>query len=233
MSIEKNGDKPIKWPIIYKEWIKLRLIVVVSAITMIAIAIFCVYNINRMVDLKGGDHVWVVIMQRDAIFTNFLYWIPLVIGIALAIFQFLPETTSSRLKLMLHLPCHNLKSIGAMIYFGQTLLLLMSAITLAIIYFGFKEVMAIELVKHIVLTMIPWFLTGMIAYTLTVFIFLEPTWSRRILYMIMTALIIRIFFISSQPEAYNSFIIPMIICLILWTALPMLSVLRFKSGKAS
>lgn len=225
--------KALYRPILYKEWLKLRLIIIISTLTMVALSLFCVYKLHRIIELKGAQHIWTNIMTRGAIFVNILYCIPLVIGITLTIFQFLPETTFSRIKLMLHLPCKTTTSIGTMIIFGQGVMFLEFLLSLGIIYFGFLDVLAIELVHHIVLTIIPWYLIGMIAYAFGAFIFLEPSWKRRVYYLIISTLTIRVFFLSTKPEAYNNFIIPMVICLILWSMLPILSISRIQNGNAS
>ena len=221
------------WPIIYKEWIKLRLVLILSALTFVAFSLFSVYNLHHLITTQGSEHVWLAVMLRDAIFTKTLYWLPLIAGVSLATFQFLPEITSNRIKLTLHLPCDMEKSIGVMTFFGQAALLIMSAISMIIVNVGFSSVLADEIVEAHLMTMIPWFLTGIIAYTLGVFIYLEPTKLRRILYLILSVLILRVFFISNIPGAYNKFIIPMVVCLTLWSTLPLLSIWRYKRGKAS
>ena len=68
--------------------------------------------------VKGIDHLWVVMVQKDAIFIDLLQFVPLLTGILLAAVQFFPEMQRKCLKLTLHLPYSQKKMVLAMLAFG-------------------------------------------------------------------------------------------------------------------
>ena len=78
-------------------------------------------------------------------------------------------------------------------------------IRLLLLWLYLQKFFATELTSRILLTAIPWFTAGITGYLLTAWICLEPTWKRRILNILISAAILRIFFLSSVPESYNCF----------------------------
>ena len=60
---------------------------------------------------------------------------------------------------------------------------------------------------------------------------LEPAWKRRILNLIIAVLLLRIFFLSPTPEAYNKFLPYLVVYTLLTASFSWLSIVRFKAGK--
>ena len=217
--------------IFYKEWIKTKWITILSSLTLLGFTLFLIFKLYRMIELKGAVHIWEVMIYRDALFINMINYIPLIIGIVFAITQFVPEMQRKQLKLTLHLPYESTKVLAAMVGFGLTILLLMFGMTLLCFAVFFSVVLVPELVSHILLTALIWFLAGIVSYILTAWIVLEPTWKRRILYLVASVLLLRVFFLSGDGEAYNRSIGWIILFIILSISLIFLSVIRFKEGK--
>lgn len=76
-----------------------------------------------------------------------------------------------------------------------------------------------------------WYVAGLAAYFFTAWICLEPTWKMRVLDLLVAVAVLRIFFISETPEAYNDFLPLLVVYTLLASALPFWSVMRFKNGK--
>lgn len=95
--------------IFFKEWIKTRWYLLLACIVTLGFAGYSMLRINRVVELKGAAHVWEVMLSRDAVFVNLLEYVPLLVGILLALVQFIPEMYHKCLKLTLHLPYPQLK----------------------------------------------------------------------------------------------------------------------------
>ena len=186
--------------IFYKEWIKTRWYLLLAGVVTLGFAGYSMLRINRVVELKGVEHVWEVMLQRDAVFVDLLQYIPLLVGLLLAVVQFVPE---------MHRKCLNF---------------LLMAVYL-------ESILASELVRHILLTAVPWYLAGVSAYLLVSWVCLEPAWKRRILNLIITVLVLRVFFLSATPEAYNSFLPWLTLYTLLIAGFSWLSVIRFKEGK--
>ena len=88
-----------------------------------------------------------------------------------------------------------------------------------------------ELKNHILLTALTWYLAGISGYLLVAWICLEPAWKRRIINLIIAVLLLRIFFLSPTPEAYNKFLPYLLVYTLLTASFSWLSIVRFKAGK--
>ena len=204
------------YAIFYKEWIKTRWYFLLAVLATLGFTGYCMLRINRVVEMKGAAHVWEVMLQRDVIFIDMLQYIPLIAGILMAIVQFVPEMQRKCLKLTLHLPYPELKMTGNMLLSGLVYL---------------NGILAHELKNHILLTALTWYLAGISGYLLVAWICLEPAWKRRILNLIIAVLLLRIFFLSPTPEAYNKFLPYLVVYTLLTASFSWLSIVRFKAGK--
>lgn len=219
------------YAIFYKEWIKTRWFYVLSVLATFGFSGYCMLRMSRVAELKGVAHLWEVMLQRDAIFINLLQYIPLLVGVLMAVVQFTPEMHRKCLKLTLHLPYPQLKMTGTMLLSGFVLLFLAYFSNLLFMHLYLRSWLAPELSNHILLTGLTWYLAGLAGYLLFAWICLEPTWKRRILNFVVAVLLLRIFFLSDTPEAYNKFLPYMALFTLLTASFSWLSVTRFKAGK--
>ncbi|MDL2252424.1 hypothetical protein LJC12_06230 [Odoribacter sp. OttesenSCG-928-J03] len=217
--------------IFYKEWIKTRWYFILAIIGTLGFAGYCMLRINRVVVFKGASHVWEVMLSRDVIFIDMLQYIPLLVGVLMAVVQFVPEMHHKCLKLTLHLPYPALRMVMAMLLGGAIQLVVCFLANFLLMWVYLQTVLASELTTHILLTALPWYLAGLTAYMLVAWICLEPAWKRRIINIIISVLVLKIFFMSSTPEAYNSFLPWLFVYTLLLTPISWLSVVRFKTGK--
>lgn len=217
--------------IFYKEWIKTRWYLLLAVLVMFGFAGYSMLRINRVANLKGIEHVWEVMLSKDAIFVDLLEFIPLLIGILFAIVQFVPEMHRKCLKLTLHLPVPQLKMINQMLLYGLLVLACLFAAACFVMWIYMQQVFAPELYCRILLTSAPWFIAGIAAYLLIAWVCLEPTWKCRVAYSVINILLLRIFFLAPAPEAYNGFLPLLVIYTLLLISLSWLSIARFKEGK--
>lgn len=167
--------------LLYKEWLKIRWayfsMVLLTILTLTYIALNLSYY-NEFMTAKG---FWGNVILLGFPFFSDLEYIPLLIGIVIALVQFTPEMNLSRLKLTLHLPAVENKLLLQMIslgFFLLTLLYLIMAIVLwALVGIYFPS----EVVSFVLNTSFPWLLVGLAAYFLTSAIVLEPVWARRLI----------------------------------------------------
>ena len=203
------------YAIFYKEWIKTRWYFLLAVLATLGFTGYCMLRINRVVEMKGAAHVWEVMLQRDVIFIDMLQYIPLIAGILMAIVQPYPE----------------LKMTGNMLLSGLVLLLVCFASNFLLMEVYLNGILAHELKNHILLTALTWYLAGISGYLLVAWICLEPAWKRRILNLIIAILLLRIFFLSPTPEAYNKFLPYLVVYTLLTASFSWLSIVRFKAGK--
>ena len=188
-------------------------------------------RVNRAIALQGADHLWIVMVQKDAIFIDLLQFVPLLIGILLAVVQFFPEMQRKCLKLTLHLPYSQKKMIMSMLAFGVLTLTACLAAGLVVMGVYLPQHFTGQLVRHILLSAAPWFLAGMAGYLLFSWICLEPAWKRRVPNLIVAVLVLRVYFLAPAAEAYNDFLPWLALYTLLTASLSWISVTRFKAGK--
>lgn len=204
------------------------LIAIVVSSGFIGYALFQIYRITQF---KGVGHVWEILLQKDTVFIDLLQYLPLFTGILAGIVQFVPEMQMKRLKLTLHLPYSHLRMILMLLCIG--FVMLMSLFILHYLLLGgyLYTILAPELASRILLTALPWYMSGLVAYLLTAWICLEPTWKGRAINTAITAATLRLFFLSDIPEAYNPMLPVLLILTICIVGFPWLSVKRFTAGK--
>lgn len=217
--------------IVYKEWIKTRRYLFGALLLTAGFAGYGLLRLYRAVELMGAGHIWEVMVTRNAVFIDPIKFVPLLAGLLLAVVQFVPEMQRKCLKLTLHLPVPALATLGAMLVFGLAALSVLFGIGVAIVGLGPLPVIARELAGNILCTALPWFLAGMAAYLLGAWVILEPTWRLRAVNILMSLLVLRLFFLGEVPHAYDGFL-PLLAMLTACTAsLSWISVVRFMAGR--
>lgn len=214
-----------------KEWLKTRSVFWICITVAAAMACYAFFILNRIAVAKGNDHIYLIMILKDQIFLDFLDYFPLAAGLAIGCAQMLPEMLQKRLKLTLHLPVSMYKSIGFMLitaYAELLVIFLVQAIALSLIYSHF---IAPELVSHAMMTMIPWYAAGFIAYSFAAAICLEGTIFRKILIALIGVCVLRCLFFKLPPEAYNPGLWFFIVLIIVLPLLSFSSVYRFKEGR--
>ena len=123
-----------------------------------------------MITFKGAAHVWEVMLEKEVVFIDILQYLPALLGVLLAVVQFVPEMAQKRLKLTLHLPFPQWKMILLMSGIGLGALALLFIVQTAVLWGYFHALLAPELVARILLTALPWYLAGLTLYLLTAWI---------------------------------------------------------------
>ena len=217
--------------IFYKERIKTKWFSLLALLISVGFAGYSMLRISRACSLQGVEHIWIVMLQRDVIFVDILKFVPLFIGLVLALVQFEPEMQRKSFKLTLHLPIRASRAVGAMLISGVATLFVVFLPAILLMWGYLQSVMATELWQHIIFTTIPWYMAGIAAYLLTSWIALEPTWKRRIADTIVALLFMRLYFLTPTPEAYNGFLPVLGLLTALFSLLTMLSLTRFRDGR--
>ena len=215
---------------INKEWYKTRRVFVVSLVIALLFALYAVMRIHRLIALKGMDHLWLIALLKDNSFADIIQLIPMLAGIAIGVSQMAPEMSHKRLKLTLHLPVAQTRTIMLMLAVGLIEMLVIVVVQAAVIGIYDLTVMPSELTCRIMLSAMPWFVAGFASYLLTSAICLEPAWSRRIILALTGTALLLMFFFQPSLEAYNSFMPILIIVTALLVILSLGSVIRFKEG---
>lgn len=216
--------------IFYKEWIKMRWFCLVAALFLAGFTAYALLRVQRVITFKGAAHIWEVMLEKEVVFIDILQYLPVLLGVLLALVQFIPEMTHKRLKLTLHLPFPQRKMILLMMSVGLAALAVLSAVQAFVLWCYFHTLLAPELVSRILLTSLPWYLAGLALYPLAAWVCLEPTWRRRVADILVAVGVCRLFFLSETPQAYDG-MLPWLLALLLCVLFfPLLSVYRFNQG---
>ena len=216
--------------IFYKEWIKMRWFCLVAALFLAGFTAYALLRVQRVITFKGAAHIWEVMLEKEVVFIDILQYLPVLLGVLLALVQFIPEMTHKRLKLTLHLPFPQRKMILLMMGVGLAALAVLPAVQAFVLWCYFHTLLAPELVSRILLTSLPWYLAGLALYPLAAWVCLEPTWRRRVADILVAVGVCRLFFLSETPQAYDG-MLPWLLALLLCVLFfPLLSVYRFKQG---
>ena len=216
--------------IFYKEWIKTKWYYAVACLLLIGFASYAGIYLKRVGDLSGMAALWEYYLSKDDSLITIIKYLPLIVGIGGAVFQFAPEMHRKCLKLTLHLPCGYIKSVGAMMLFGTGILVMCSLICFAVLYVFASHILPNEIVSRILLTAIPWFLAGFCAYYLTIWVVVEPVWKKRVFQTILSVVVLKLFIITDTPGAYLPslwWLVPLAFGAAL---LPVISLSDFKEG---
>ena len=214
----------------YKEWIKTRHVILLSVALCIVALAYTYIVTSKDIRINGANILLsnIVLMGTEA--TTIMSYMPLVIGLGIALTQFIPEMVDKRLKLTLLLPITEKSIIATMLGFGTIVtgtLYIVSTIVLGVEMSG---LFPSELTCRIVLTNIPYMLTGLMTYYITSWICLEPTWKQRTKNGIIAVLLIGIFMIKCKGGAATPMIPIQVIITALTASLPFYSIARFKDG---
>lgn len=217
--------------IFYKEWIKTRRVFFISLLLAVAMAVYALLAMNRLIALKGAEHLWIVMLLKDNSFIDIVKYVPLVVGVAVAVAQMAPEMSHKRLKLTLHLPYPQMKLVGIMLSAGLLEILAVYVVQLAIITVYDLTILPHELVARVVLTALPWYFAGFAAYLFAASVCLEGRWYMRVALSLLGIGVLMMFFLQDSPEAYNGIIVGMVVFVPVLALLCFGSVIRFKEGR--
>lgn len=217
--------------ILLKEWIKLKRFWLLALLLNLCFTVYALLTLNRIVNFRGVSHLWEILLMKEVVFIDILQYLPLLTAVLAGITQFVPEMQQKRLKLTLHLPFPQRRMIMTMTGAGLVGIGIIFLWQYILLFVYLYPILAPELVNRILLTALPWFLAGITAYLFTVWICIEPTWKRRIINMLIVAGILRIFFLSDSPQAYDSMLLILILFIFCILYFPWLSVKRFTAGK--
>ncbi|MCM1451616.1 MAG: hypothetical protein NC102_05120 [Clostridium sp.] len=214
-----------------KEWLKTRMAAAVSLILCMSMAIYAILKINRLVALKGADHLWMIMLLKDNTFIDAIQYTTIISALIIGIAQMAPEMAQKRLKLTLHLPYPQTRMILLMLGVGLVELFVIYALQCVSIAVFYSKIIPASLVWRVVLTSLPWYFAGFIAYLFTAAVCLEGTWLRRAVLALLGICAVMICYLQPAPEAYNGMMWLIIVFAFVLALLPLGSVLRFKEGR--
>ena len=157
-------------------------------------------------------------------------WLPVGIGLALALAQYVPEASDRRLKLTLHLPMREWKIILAMCAFGWTFIVSCAILLSFLLSFRLASSLPWPLVFVNVVGLVPWLMASVVAYNFAAGVCIEPRVSGRIRLAVGGVAVTLLYMANCTPAAYSTAVLPLFLLMLASVAVPFLSVSRFKEG---
>ena len=180
---------------------------------------------------QGGAGYWYNILFMGFQFFAYLKYIPILGGLIIGMAQYFPETINKRIKLTFHLPMKENYLLLMMHAFG-TVCLLLSYLTLLGVFITMSSFyFPAQMVCDSLVSVIPWFLAGMVAYFFVALIVLEPVWKYRLLYAMVAGSFVTIYLKSPVIAAYWPAIPGLLVLTILVSIALLFSAYRFRKGE--
>lgn len=214
----------------YKEWLKIRQAYYVLALIGFGVILYLYFDIKQMNDFNSSNGLWGYIIGKGYLYYDLFRYVPLLAGLVLGFFQFVPELLNEKLKLTLHLPVKETNALLIMQMFVVTILTvtflmwLLLLVVVSSIYFPW------EIVASMIQTSFPWFLGGIYIYLAVSSILVEPLWFRRIILIGLNLLIISIYIENLRYSAFTNIFSHLIMIVIAGMTLILWSGKRFKIG---
>lgn len=167
---------------LFKEWIKLRRFAWVPLLVIVGALVDAWLSMRGLRANHGTTQLWnALVYKQDIYFHKLAYALPLA-GIWYALIQYLPECSGRRLRLLFHLPVSHWQALYVPAAVGLACLAVLSAGTMAglwaILNLAFH--LPSEIAVPMVLTVLPWGLSALIAYLATATTIAEPSAWRRL-----------------------------------------------------
>jgi hypothetical protein len=217
--------------IIYKEWIKIRLIAfVVLGLSLLALA-YIFLKVRHDILFADAVNYWYSFLFKGYTYFGILKFLPFAAGLGFAIAQYFPETVNKRIKLTFHLPVSENGILIMMHAFGTIVLLSIFLIILGLFTVGSALFFPSNIIIPSLITMSPWFLGGMATYFFVALILLEPVWVYRGLFAIVGAGFITVFYASAAIGAFRPVLLPLAIITLLLSCVVLFSGYRFRKGE--
>ena len=218
---------------LYKEWIKLRLYWVLLLVGSAGFAAFLCLRLRNVHQFHDAVSIWSAWIFKGYLFFASFQYVPLGAGVVLGALQFLPETLSKRVRLVLHLPLGEERVISHHLLAGILLLTLIFAPAVALFGITSWLYFPVEFQRNLALTLAPWLLAGYAGYLLTATLLLENAWRHRVFYLLLGGATLRLFYLGEFYDVYLR-VLP---GFVFWTAalftLPLFSSYRFRKGLES
>ncbi len=216
---------------IYKEWIKIRWILIGSGIAGLLVVAYMFMNVQRTITFGGASGAWYNILFLGVKIFNSLNYIPLLIGIAVGVAQYFPETVNKRIKLTFHLPINENKALLMMLGVGTLSLLAIFLLQFLVFWMLSSFYFGSEITIASLITITPWFLSGLAAYFMVALIVLEPIWKYRILYAFAAAIFLPLYLKTGMTGAYAPINIQLALLTVLTSVSLLFSAYRFRKGE--
>ncbi len=215
----------------YKEWLKIRWFFILSTIFGVLAVGYIFLKVQYDFKFNDPNNYWYVLLFMKVKYFSILKFVPLIIGFAVSVTQYFPETVDKRIKLTFHLPINENKILLIMMLFGTACLLASSTLLTLIFYVLSTIYFPVDIIIPALISITPWLLSGFAIYYLVAFIILEPMWKYRLFYLVFASAIFPIFLESSIAGGFAPVNMSLAVLVIGLSISLLFSGYRFRKGE--
>jgi hypothetical protein len=216
--------------IVFKEWLKIRWTYVAAVLLFAGVILNIALDIRRDMNFNAPMAVWSAVVFMGYQFYHLLCYVPLLIGIAVGVAQFVPEVLQSKLKLALHLPIRENSAMLQMVGVGLLAIVALFLVALLAVALITVHYFPVEVLSSVLITVAPWFLAGIGAYLVVATVITEPRWIQRVILILLGYGALSPLFVGGQYEAYRHSFYLFVLLIALWSTGIVLSGHRFRRG---
>ena len=217
--------------VFFKEWLKIRWAAAGVLIAFLLMLAYIYLNTSYYMRFIEPNGMWYNVVIRGMIFYGDLFiYLPLFAGILIGTTQFVPEISANRLKLTLHLPMKENVMLLTMLSIGTTALLIVYVISYIILAIISTNFFPVEILWSLIITSLPWFLAGLIAYWAVAMISIEILWLVRVALLVVFFGFVNLLFYLDTYNTYANSIVIFILLSIFFAFQTFLSAYRFRKG---
>ncbi len=211
-----------------KEFYKIRWMWCILLLLNMGVSLYVLISVRRLFLLDHPEIVWYRVLHLGQTCFDDFRFLPLLSGVLLACFQFLPEIRQERLKLSLHLPISPRRLIFYHVGVGLLslglVLVPMAGFLWGITWVYFPG----EMITTAMVTAAPWILGGAAAYLGGTLVLLEPNVRLKACNALIGAAVTGIYFFRAAPGAYANVLPVLMVPLLLMFMAVLYPAFRFR-----
>lgn len=211
-----------------KEYYKIRWPWLILLLFNLGLMGYIAIATRRLFILDHPEVVWYRVLHLGQIHCEAMMYAPLLSGILIACFQFLPEMWGERFRLSLHLPVSPGYVALSHLFVGLTAYTILAFLDLALLSAVTARFFSREGVMITLVTALPWALAGAAAYLGGALTLLEPNYRLRAVNLMLAAGVAGLYLNNGMPGSYGPSIVLLFLSLALMMLAILLPVLRFR-----
>lgn len=217
--------------IFFKEWLKIRWAVAAVFVAFLLFLGYIYLNTDYYFRFIEPNGMWYNVVIRGMIFYGDLFiYLPLFAGVLIGTTQFVPEISDNKLKLALHLPMKENIILLTMLSIGTATLIIIYIFSYIILAFISTYYFPVEVLRSLIITSLPWYLAGLIAYWSVVMISIEILWLVRVALLVVSLGFVNLLFYLDTYNTYANSIVIFTFLSFFIAFQTFLSAYRFRKG---
>lgn len=180
-----------------------------------AVILYLYIRLNHLFTVEHAEMIWYRAFEIGTLHYDRVKYVMMLTGALLGLAQFVPEMIGHRFRLSLHLPLGENILVLLSLLPGLSVVVFMGLLDGLCLYGVLRVYFPAEGAMSALLTAVPWFFSGIVAYLGTALVILEPQLTRKWVYLSISAGFVWIFFQGDGYESFNrAFAMPALLSLL-------------------